>query len=195
MANIKGINIKFKGALKYLAGLLFLVPGGEMVFLLWLLLDVTNEKAWLKLPDIEKTKISAKILLVSLPAFLLLGFLSNYLLEAFNRQDAVNALKLSEGKELFYSFLLIVLVVPVLEEFYFRLILFELVEKTAGAGWAILVAAFFFSLVHVNIYALPILFFLGLVLGAAKRITGHWLTAVLGHSAFNFLMFVQIKLI
>ena len=80
-----------------------------------------------------------------------------------------------------------VVVAPLAEEFFFRGILQNVIGNLTGRRWvAIVGASAVFAGVHVaQPYALPALFFLGVILGFAYERTGMILVPVAIHAAFN----------
>jgi membrane protease YdiL (CAAX protease family) len=64
--------------------------------------------------------------------------------------------------------LAIVVVIPVSEEILFRGLLFSALQKWWRMRWVIVVTAFVFALIHVDLVFFPALFFLGLILGWAR---------------------------
>ncbi|GEM_PF-2939991 len=83
-------------------------------------------------------------------------------------------------------FLLILLIVPVVEEFFFRKALLDIL-KTWGSRPAILLSAFFYAAFHGNLTQFFYSFGLGLVLSYAYLRTGKLRYPLLIHFVFNLL--------
>jgi len=81
--------------------------------------------------------------------------------------------------------LMAVLVAPLTEEFFFRGLVQGVVRRCWGRGLAILVGALIFALLHANLYALPELLALGIVLGWTYERTRSLVAPVMVHCLHN----------
>ena len=86
---------------------------------------------------------------------------------------------------LLVTFILTVLVAPIMEELVFRKMLISRLLPL-GEGFAILLSAFFFGLFHGNFYQFFYAFWLGLVSGFLFAKTGKVIYTIALHMTFNF---------
>lgn len=80
---------------------------------------------------------------------------------------------------------IVVSFVALAEEFFLRGALFDVIKKLHSESSAILVAAFIFALLHVPLYGwhvVPLDFFVGMYLGAARSFSGTWVASGIAHS-------------
>jgi len=89
----------------------------------------------------------------------------------------------------------ILIISPIIEEFYFRKILLEELTEKIGILWAVLVSALYFSLVHFNILAFSTLFVFGIFLGFVFKSTKSILLCIFVHSLFNLVMLLFIVIL
>jgi membrane protease YdiL (CAAX protease family) len=85
----------------------------------------------------------------------------------------------------YFGWSLVVGVVAMAEEVFFRGALFEMARKTSGEFTAVLLAAAAFALMHVPIYGwhvLPLDFSVGLFLGCLRIISGSWIAPGVAHT-------------
>ena len=91
--------------------------------------------------------------------------------------------------------LMILVGAPIVEELAFRGLAYGAVRKRGlGTGWAIVISAVLFSLMHVEPTRIPLLLGIGLVLGWVRARTGSTGAAMVAHAVVNapgalFLMF------
>jgi uncharacterized protein len=93
-----------------------------------------------------------------------------------------------DGLSLILSFLMIVILAPLVEELLFRGWIFGSLRARFSAGAAILVTTFLFAIVHwdnTGLYPLAVLA-PGFVLSVIRERTGSTKAAVLGHAIYNF---------
>jgi uncharacterized protein len=84
--------------------------------------------------------------------------------------------------------LLVVVVVigaPVVEELVYRGLLQRSLSTVVGAGFGLVAASTFFSLIHFSPVEYPGLFVAGLVFGGCVVLTGRIGPAIVTHAAFN----------
>lgn len=135
-------------------------------------------------------------LLKTWPGLLVFSFVASFVLSGSPEQEVVRKLA---NPESFEEVLIIagyaVLVAPLLEEFLFRGILYRAMKKPFGIGFAILLSAFLFALVHKNALSFLPLTFLGVFLALAYERTGDLRTCILMHAFFNLIMvlFVVVR--
>lgn len=91
--------------------------------------------------------------------------------------------------------LMILVGAPIVEEIAFRGLAYGAVRKRGlGTGWAIVISAVLFSLMHIEPTRIPLLLGIGLVLGWVRARTGSTGAAMIAHAVVNapgalFLMF------
>lgn len=78
-------------------------------------------------------------------------------------------------------------VAPMVEELVFRGYLYPLLKQHTGRGIALVVVSAFFALVHGNMYGLPQLFLIAVVLTLLYEYTRCILSPILVHAAYNSL--------
>ncbi len=88
------------------------------------------------------------------------------------------------------GFVAAALVAPITEEAFFRGFIIGGLRKRFGAIASLLISAVFFALVHPPLTIFPVIFMLGLMLGALLLQTGSLWPAIFLHMAFNTLGFV-----
>lgn len=82
--------------------------------------------------------------------------------------------------------LMILIGAPIVEEIAFRGLAFGAVRKRGlGAGWAIVISAVLFSLMHIEPTRIPLLLGIGLVLGWVRARTGSTGSAMIAHAVVN----------
>ena len=116
----------------------------------------------------------------------------------FDSAAGAAAARLLEGGDrwaiLVFS-LMILVGAPIVEELAFRGLAYGAVRKRGlGTGWAIVISAVLFSLMHVEPTRIPLLLGIGLVLGRVRARTGSTGAAMIAHAVVNapgalFLMF------
>lgn len=90
------------------------------------------------------------------------------------------------------TFLLIVVIAPITEEFIFRGVLFSGFSKFGGKTFAIVVTALLFSLLHGNfIQAIPA-FIVGLILGYLRAKTGSAKSSIILHAINNGYAYIMM---
>ena len=172
--------------------LCFFIPGLELLFLAWAVIDIFNHKKDYCLLRIKNNFTGISIFFLFFPFIVLTGFCGDSLLGEYTKQDSIKRLQ-DPSSNLGIQFYLSVLVIaPIVEEFYFRKILLNEIWFHFGPFFAVFLSAIIFSAVHNNIYAFPILFALGLSLGIVKLFSVNIINSILCHSIFNLLMLYQI---
>jgi membrane protease YdiL (CAAX protease family) len=94
------------------------------------------------------------------------------------------------------SFLMIVVLAPLVEELLFRGLIFGVLRARFTAGATILVTAFLFAIVHwdeTGLYPVAVLA-PGFVLSVIRERTGSVKSAILAHGAYNFVGWVLLAL-
>lgn len=91
------------------------------------------------------------------------------------------------GGSVWVTFLAVVVLAPVTEEFLFRGVILQGFLRNYGRSRAILVSALLFALFHLNPWQFPVAFLLGVVLGWWVTVTGSLLPCLFGHALANSL--------
>lgn len=100
-------------------------------------------------------------------------------------------LRLSVG-DLLLLLLLIAIVAPLAEELFFRGMVYPVMRRRWGAGWAIPINALFFALVHFIPVLIPGLFLMGLILAWMRERSGSIGPGILLHVFQNGLVVLVI---
>lgn len=74
---------------------------------------------------------------------------------------------------------------PILEELVFRGIIFGRLSRMMKPVWAVIISAFMFAIIHLNIVQFPYAFVLGLALAILVYMTKTVWTAIIGHMVAN----------
>lgn len=90
-----------------------------------------------------------------------------------------------------------VTVAPLMEELFFRGLLYPALARPLGIRWSVVITSLLFALIHSSQLAdawapLLLLFLVGLVLTTARVRTGSIIPGLLIHSAYNFTLFVEL---
>lgn len=82
---------------------------------------------------------------------------------------------------------------PILEEILCRGIIMKMLEKY-GIAAEVIVSGFVFALLHFSIQSIIVLFFVGVLLGVVKKLTGSIFSCMIMHSANNLASFLMLVL-
>lgn len=141
----------------------------------------------------EKMKSGIKRLILFWPLLLLISFVSNHLFNEFREQDLVSKVReLGISYELINIVVLAVIISPVLEEIFFRRLMYRSLKKKFGVLLAVIITSFLFAVVHLNLYAFPVLFILSIILIIIYEKDNTIFSPMLLHSIFNFVMIISI---
>lgn len=141
----------------------------------------------------EKMKSGIKRLILFWPLLLLISFVSNHLFNEFCEQDLVSKVReLGISYELINIVVLAVIISPVLEEIFFRRLMYRSLKKKFGVLLAVIITSFLFAVVHLNLYAFPVLFILSIILIIIYEKDNTIFSPMLLHSIFNFVMIISI---
>lgn len=147
----------------------------------------------LKINFSENLKLGSKRLILFWPLLLLISIYSNHLFYEYHEQDLVFKIReLGITIELINVVVLAVLISPVLEEIFFRKIMYCSLKKNLGVLWAGIISSFLFAVVHLNLYAFPVLFILSIVLIIIYEKDNTIFSPILLHSIFNSVMIISI---
>jgi membrane protease YdiL (CAAX protease family) len=136
-------------------------------------------------------RLNIYIIVYIIICILAINFLSGYLLFDYSLQNNVNLLTVSQKITISQLFSIVVLA-PIIEEFYFRGILLKYFEKTKCKFFILIATSLIFTLIHFNIPSSPTLFALGIFLAYLKIITGSLFLPIIMHSIFNCIMLLMI---
>jgi membrane protease YdiL (CAAX protease family) len=91
------------------------------------------------------------------------------------------------GGSVWVTFLAVVVLGPITEEFLFRGVILQGFLRNYGRRKAVIVSALLFALFHLNPWQFPVAFLLGIVLGWWLAVTGSLLPCLFGHALANSL--------
>jgi membrane protease YdiL (CAAX protease family) len=118
------------------------------------------------------------------------NFISIWLLSAYqmlSRRELSNPVAtITEDQSFWINLLFVAILGPVLEELVFRKILCDRLLPL-GEGYAVVISAAIFALVHGNFFQIFYAFFLGLIFGLIYVKTGRIRYSIIYHGAINFL--------
>ena len=149
---------------------------------------------------IEKNIFSPPKLITTLSAisicwilFLIVSFLSKNLLGKLPEQEIVTRIRENGlDNEILNIFYWTVIISPIIEEIFFRKIMYSTLKFYLAPVLSIIISSIFFSLVHFNLSAFPLLFTLGIVLCFIFEKTNSIIYPIILHSLFNFIMIIFI---
>ena len=130
--------------------------------------------------------------LKSLAFFILVLFLtlslSKHLLIEFSEQVVVKQSRSFTIENNLREIFSICIITPILEELFFRLTLYRTLQHFLGYFLSILVTSFIFSVIHLNVLAMPALFILGFYLNFIFLRFQTILYPIVLHILFNSIM-------
>ena len=154
---------------------------------------ISNSRKTESIHLLERMKSGITRLILFWPLLLLVSFFSNQLFIEFREQDLVLKVReLGISYELINIIVLAVIISPVLEEIFFRRFMYRSLKKNVGVFLAVITTSFFFAVVHLNLYAFPVLFVLGIILNIIYEKDNTIFSPILLHSIFNLVMIVSI---
>lgn len=115
--------------------------------------------------------------------------ITNRLVELFGQQTDMTCPK--KVTDFLWLFVALCVVAPVMEELFFRGVIYKALEPY-GMAVSILVSAFSFSLLHFQPTVFVCIFIVGIVLGFVRVYSGSVFACILFHSVFNFESLLQI---
>tara|TARA_B100001057_G_scaffold85893_1_gene81731 strand:+ start:1822 stop:2511 length:690 start_codon:yes stop_codon:yes gene_type:complete len=144
--------------------------------------------------NLKKILVSLYCILLIWPFIYIVSLLSNFLITEAVEQKVVTILKTGNVKEQLYIIVSAIIVAPIIEELYFRHILYTKVKLHLGILPSIIICSIFFGIIHKNVYAYITLFTLSIFLCVIKEISGSTIFPIYVHSIFNIVMVIQIML-
>ena len=146
-----------------------------------------------KIHFMKKMNSGIKRLIIIWPLLFLVSFFSNQFFNEFREQDLVSKVReLRISYELLNIVVLAVIISPVLEEIFFRRLMYRSLKKNFGVLLAGIITSFLFALVHLNLYAFPVLFVLSIILIIIYEKDNTIFSPMLLHSIFNLVMIISI---
>ncbi len=89
---------------------------------------------------------------------------------------------------MWYAMWLVVLLGPIVEELFFRGLAYTALKRRLGIGWAMVLSAFVFSLLHLDPVGFVPIMVLGVLLAYLYERTGSLVTPMVVHVVHNSLM-------
>lgn len=164
-----------------------------IIFCTIFIISISPRNNYKKINFLVKIKLGIKRLILFWPLLLIVSIFSSRLFSEYHEQDLV--LKIQEleiSYELINIIVLAVIISPVLEEIYFRKLMYCSLKKNLGVLWAGIITSFLFAVVHLNLYAFPVLFVLSIVLTIIYEKDNTIFSPVLLHAIFNSVMIISI---
>jgi membrane protease YdiL (CAAX protease family) len=93
-----------------------------------------------------------------------------------------------------FSLFLLCLFVPLYEEIIFRGVILDSTMRYINFGTANFIQASLFSIIHMNLFLMPLYFLFGLITGFMRRYSGGLLSGIAFHSINNFLAVIMLIL-
>lgn len=122
-------------------------------------------------------------------AYPLLSFLS-FAINISNNSIEFTTLNLSLQTSSFFYYFSVVFISPILEEFYYRKIILNEINKKYNSFWAILISSILFSLMHMDYVQCQLSFLFGLLAGYLYLKTNKIEITILLHSIVNLLVII-----
>ena len=176
---------------------LFLIPNGIFILLGYCIFYMIKEndiffddKTYISLAQFSLT---IKTLSICWIIFLIVSFLSKSLFGELPQQKIVITIRNSEiNKEIIEIFFWTVIISPILEEIFFRKIMYSTLKFYFAPIISMLCSSLIFSLVHSNLQSFSLLFILGVTLCLIFEKTNSIIYPIILHSLFNFIMIIFI---
>ena len=137
---------------------------------------------------VEKLFYNAKTLICFWPLIFIVSLFSLYLFNDYQEQVVITRLK--EDKAKFEILISSVFISPILEEVFFRFIVYTEFKKKMGIFFGVLFSSLLFSIVHYNIYSFAVIFIVGLICALQFEKTGDIKNSIIIHSLFNLVMVI-----
>lgn len=144
--------------------------------------------------NLKKISFSIYYILLIWPFIYIVSLLSNFFITEAVEQKVVTLLRTGNIKEQLYIIVSAIIVAPIIEELYFRHILYTKVKLHLGILPSIIICSILFGIIHKNVYAYITLFTLSIFLCLIKEISGSTIFPIYVHSIFNIVMVTQIVL-
>jgi membrane protease YdiL (CAAX protease family) len=176
---------------------LFLIPNGIFILFVYCLFYIIKENDYFfeskSYISLEKVFLSIKTLSICWIIFLIVSFISKSLFGELPQQKIVVTIRNSEiNKETIEIFFWSVIISPILEEIFFRKIMYSTLKFYFAPIISILSSSLMFSLVHSNLQSFSLLFIFGVTLCLLFEKTNSIIYPIILHSLFNFIMIIFI---
>lgn len=152
---------------------------------LWIMSRYEGRFAHLGLDRFDFRMLSSigKVLLISFSGMFIWGMI--LLPFEIRAQEPVLPL-FGEGAAAFVSaFVVAALIAPVVEELVFRGFFFVGLRERFGVRWAVMISGAVFGAIHLQLFAFPVLFLLGILLALLYEQTGSLWSAIIMHFCIN----------
>ena len=149
-----------------------------------------------------KTSLSGKILTKCLinnskrlaifwPFLFIISIITTLLFGEYKEQEIINKLKnLETTEELIRIIISALIFAPLLEEIFFRKIIYSVCKRYLGVLIGIICSSILFATVHQNIYSFAILFTLSIALCIIYERDGSIISPIIFHFLFNLIMII-----
>ena len=131
-------------------------------------------------------------LLLIWPLVYCMGIISKWALQDASEQSIVSLLRSGNTEEKLLIMVNAIIIAPVLEELYFRKMLYGKAKFYLGIMPSIILISAIFALIHKSIYAFMTLFTLSILLFIIREYTNRIIYPICVHSGFNCIMVIQI---
>ena len=129
------------------------------------------------------------------PLLLVISVFSSFCFGEYSEQDIVSKIrKLGYSTKLISILVMSVIISPIIEEIYFRKILYTTMKKYIGVFWSAIINSLLFSVVHLNLHSFPVLIILGMILTVIYENDGSIISPIVFHASFNIIMITFILL-
>ena len=151
---------------------------------------------------VHKSFLNSKILAICLinnvkrfflfwPILFFISIITTLLFEEYKEQEIVSKLRNLENIEVLIKIMIsALLVAPIVEEIFFRKIIYSICKRYLGVLGGILCSSVLFVIVHQNIYSLPVLFMLSVFLCVIYEQDGLISSPIIFHFMFNLYMII-----
>lgn len=150
---------------------------------------------------LDNIKQGIKLYLFTIPFIIIAGYLVNLIASYYGAEPEIQEVVkwVLEEKSPFTLMSLVffgIIVAPIIEEILFRGFLQSALKNTFGSRYAIMISAFLFSGVHMDLFALMQIFILGILLGYLYEKTQTLIAPIVVHILHNsltliFLLYVR----
>ena len=135
---------------------------------------------------------SGYYLLLIWPLIYCMAIISKWAIQDTSEQSIVSLLRSGNTEEKLLIIANAIFIAPVLEELYFRKMLYGKAKLYLGIMPSIILISAFFALIHKSIYAFMTLFTLSVLLFIIREYTNRIIYPICVHSGFNCIMVIQI---
>ena len=151
---------------------------------------------------VHKSLLSSKILVTCLinnvkrfflfwPILFFISIITTLLFEEYKEQEIVTKLRNIDNIEVLIKIVIsALLIAPIVEEIFFRKIIYSICKRYLGVLGGIFCSSILFAIVHQNIYSIPILFILSVILCVIYEQDGLISSPIIFHFMFNLFMII-----